>query len=119
MVVAIFVACEDKKKATALGPEAFSDLMTNEISLQLVDVRTPQEFLSRHLENALLIDLYSPDFDERISNLNKEQPIAVYCEVGQRSYQVFEMLQEKGFKEVYHLEGGINAWINAKKPVQW
>jgi len=119
MVAAAFVACEGKKKAAALDPEALNNLITNEISLQLVDVRTPQEFQSRHIENALLIDLYSPDFNDRISTLNKDQPIAVYCAVGQRSYQVYEMLQEKGFKEVYHLEGGIDAWINAKKPVQW
>ena len=49
--------------------------------------------------------------------MNKNEPIAVYCAVGQRSLKVYEILQEKGFKEVYHLDGGINQWIYEGKSV--
>lgn len=102
-------ACQEQK-AAVLNVDGFNELIEEEISLQLVDVRTSQEFQSGHLEDALLIDMYSEDFDSRIENLNKSQPIAVYCAVGQRSQRVYELLQEKGFKEVYHLEGGLQAW---------
>lgn len=113
----IITSCETKK-AAALKPDAFAELMTNEESLQLVDVRTPAEFQSGYLRDALLIDMFSAEFESRLETLNKDQPIAVYCAVGQRSFQVFELLQEKGFKEVYHLAGGLQAWQSEGKPIK-
>jgi rhodanese-related sulfurtransferase len=112
----VLIACETKK-ATVLNVQAFEDLISAEPSLQLVDVRTPQEFQSGHLQDALLIDMYSPAFESRLDNLNKHQPIAVYCAVGSRSQQVYELLQEKGFTKVYHLDGGIQAWREERKPI--
>ncbi len=112
------MACSGTK-AEAVDPDGLYELMSTEYNLQLVDVRTPQEFKSGHLREALLIDMFSSEFDERIETLNKNQPIAVYCAVGQRSYRVYEMLQEKGFKEVYHLEGGIQAWEIEGKPLSY
>lgn len=113
----ILLSCEERK-AAALRVPAFEQLLNERPNLQLVDVRTAQEFQTGHLENALLIDMYSSDFYERLQTLNKDQPIAVYCAVGQRSFQVYELLQQKGFKEVYHLDGGIQAWQMANKKVQ-
>lgn len=110
-------ACAENK-AEALKPAEFANLINNEVSLQLVDVRTAQEFQSGYIQDALLIDMYSADFESRLENLNKNQPIAVYCAVGQRSYNVFQLLQKKGFTEVYHLDGGIQAWASEGKPVQ-
>ena len=118
-LVSIAISACQEQKAAVLNVDGFSELIEEEISLQLVDVRTPQEFQSGHLEDALLIDMYSADFDSRIENLNKSQPIAVYCAVGQRSQRVYELLQEKGFKEVYHLEGGLQAWQADGKTVKY
>lgn len=114
----VLISC-NSKRAAALDANAFATLINEELSLQLVDVRTPQEYQSGHLRDALLIDMYSSDFTRRLETLNKDQPIAVYCAVGQRSFAVYEMLKEKGFKQVYHLEGGIQAWANEGKPISF
>ena len=116
ILVALATACQEQK-AAILNVESFNLLIDEELSLQLVDVRTPEEFKSGHIENALLIDYFSEDFESRLENLNKSEPIAVYCAVGQRSLKVYELLQEKGFKEVYHMEGGVNQWIADGNPV--
>lgn len=118
LLTLLLLGCQSNK-SLPLDAEGFATLINDEMSLQLVDVRTPQEYQSGHLKDALLIDMYSPDFNSRIETLNKDQPIAVYCAVGQRSYAVFEMLQERGFKQVYHLEGGIQAWASEGKPISF
>ena len=110
-------ACNSTPASGVLGPEEFEKLISDS-NVQLVDVRTPMEFQQGYIENALLIDFYEEDFKSRVNNLDKNRPIAVYCAVGQRSYSAYEYLLENGFKSVHHLDGGINAWIAARKPIQ-
>jgi rhodanese-related sulfurtransferase len=86
--------------------------------VQLIDVRTPQEYSQSHLTNAQLIDFLRPDFKEKISQLDKEKPIVVYCAVGGRSLQATEVLKSAGFKEIYDLKRGIRGWITAGLPVE-
>lgn len=115
-IILLSLACSGPK-SEVLDPNGLYDLMYTKNSLQLIDVRTAQEFQSGHLREALLIDLFSSEYHRRIETLNKSQPIAVYCAVGQRSLRVFEELKEKGFEEVYHLKGGIELWKQEGKPI--
>ena len=56
-----------------------------ESDVQLVDVRTPEEFSEGHLENAINIDVTADDFDAKVASLDKEKPVMVYCKSGGRS----------------------------------
>ncbi len=86
-------------------------------NIQLLDVRTPGEYQSGYLKNAVLADWMNPqDFNKKISTLNKAIPVYTYCLVGGRSGEAAKLLTTKGFK-VYNLEGGIAAWKKAGKPV--
>ena len=78
-------------------------------NIQIVDVRTPDEYKEGHIPNAKNIDIYSKDFDNKILDLNKETPVAVYCRSGKRSLEASKKLINQGFK-VYDLDGGILAW---------
>ncbi len=75
----------------------------------LVDVRTPEEFQQGHLDEALNINLFDPDFDQRFSEMDKDKTIYVYCKVGGRSAKAQERLKAMGFKRVVNLEGGYDA----------
>jgi rhodanese-related sulfurtransferase len=46
----------------------------------------------------------------RISELDREQPIAVLCHHGGRSMQVAAFLVQQGFSHVANIAGGIHAW---------
>ncbi|WP_245574499.1 rhodanese-like domain-containing protein [Hugenholtzia roseola] len=85
---------------------------------QLVDVRTPAEFASGHLKNAVNIDVSSSDFKEKVANLDKSKPIFVYCRSGARSGMASGILQELGFTQIYDLRNGIVAWQGAGKAVE-
>lgn len=83
---------------------------------QIVDVRTPAEWNEGIMEGAAMINFYDADFDKQLENLDKEKPVAVYCKVGGRSGQAMAKMKDMGFKEIYNLKGGMDAWKSAKKP---
>lgn len=85
--------------------------------VQLVDVRTPEEFTEGHLENAINIDITADDFDSKIAALDKEKPVMVYCKSGGRSAKASSRLNELGFKNISDLEGGIINWNSKNKPI--
>ena len=85
--------------------------------VQLVDVRTPEEFNEGHLENALNIDFTNDDFDDKVASLDKNKPVMLYCKAGGRSAKAASKLKELGFKNITDLEGGILNWTSENKPV--
>lgn len=86
-------------------------------TVQLVDVRTPQEWGTGHIADALHIDWFDDDFREHVAKLGKDRPVRVYCAAGGRSEDARELLREMGFKDVKDLDGGISAWKKAGAPV--
>lgn len=79
--------------------------------VQLVDVRTPEEFLAGHIDKAKNINFNDPNFKQTIaSSLNKNKPVAIYCRSGRRSASALIILKEMGFKDIYDLEGGFLNW---------
>jgi rhodanese-related sulfurtransferase len=79
--------------------------------VQLVDVRTPEEFLTGHIDKAKNINFNDPNFKQTIaSSLNKNKPVAIYCRSGRRSASALIILKEMGFKDIYDLEGGFLNW---------
>lgn len=82
----------------------------------LLDVRTQGEYDEAHLEGAKLIPV--GELQTRLSELDaeKEKELIVYCRSGSRSASASELLSKQGYK-VANVEGGINAWQSAGKPV--
>ena len=63
----------------------------------IIDVRTPAEFASGHLEGALNIDVQSPDFAAQIMELDPSGEYFVYCRSGNRSGQAISQMTQMGF----------------------
>lgn len=79
-------------------------------SMQLLDVRTPQEYAEGHIDGALNIDVRSDDFQKMAEkDLSKDSTILVYCRSGRRSMDAAEILTRLGYK-VVNLKGGIIEW---------
>jgi rhodanese-related sulfurtransferase len=85
--------------------------------VQVIDVRTPQEFSAGHIQGAKNVDFYSAQFGAEVSKLDKNKPLYVYCAVGGRSASAAGMLIKQGFTKVYDLAGGIESWKRAGKKV--
>ncbi|WP_291777492.1 rhodanese-like domain-containing protein [Cecembia sp.] len=83
----------------------------------VLDVRTFAEAQQGHIPNAIVIDIYQKDFEEKISALPKDSEIYVYCTVGARSKQAALILQRNGFEKVFNLEAGIMDWARNRYPI--
>ena len=103
---------------TLLSPDALEKVLAAG-NIQLVDVRTPEEFKKGHIQNSVLADWKNKKgFESGTKSLDPTKPVYLYCAAGARSHAAAEYLRENGFKLVYELDGGINKWKEAKKPLQ-
>ena len=78
--------------------------------VQLVDVRTPEEFSEGHLKNSKNIDFKNDNFMAQMEKLDKSKPLYLYCRSGNRSGKASAKLKEAGFTEIYDMKGGFLAW---------
>ncbi|MEP7142406.1 MAG: rhodanese-like domain-containing protein [Ferruginibacter sp.] len=91
----------------------------NKDSVQLLDVRTPAEYNGGHIKNALLADWKDEnEFIRRIGFIDKEKPLYVYCLAGGRSAAAAAKMRAMGYRNVYELTGGINAWKAGNKALE-
>jgi sulfur-carrier protein adenylyltransferase/sulfurtransferase len=81
---------------------------------ELIDVREAFEYEIARIDGAKLIPL--GEIAERADELQREQPIVVHCHSGRRSAEAVRQLQQRGFANVYNLEGGIDAWSDEIDP---
>ncbi len=99
------------------GKATFAELTAKEAAVLItekkpliLDVRTPNEYYSGHIEGAKLIPLQQ--LDARISELNayKNKDILVYCRSGNRSTVASQILIKNGFSKLHNLRPGIRGW---------
>ncbi len=87
--------------------------------LQVLDVRDPEEWDEGHIEGAHFMKYTSMaqqlNIPPQIGNLpfSKEQSIAVTCATGKRSGTAISMMLREGYKNLYNVTGGMEAWENA------
>jgi rhodanese-related sulfurtransferase len=113
----VTLSCEGQTTGQKLPPDAFDKKIQASQGKIILDVRTPREFSSGHLPDAVCVDYYRHDFKAQLAKLDKSKPVFVYCATGGRSGSTVKTLSQLGFKEIYDLQGGISAWARAGKPV--
>jgi len=82
----------------------------------ILDIRTPGEYQSGHIENSIMIDYYSKTFGEEINHLDKEKVYLVHCRSGNRSTRSMALFKKLKFQNIYHLSSGINGWKSEGLP---
>jgi len=100
-------------ESSTLDAKMFKEKLSSEANAVLLDVRTPGEVAEGIIPGAVIIDFNAPDFTDKISALNKEKTYFVYCKVGGRSSKTAAQMKEIGFKNVYNLDGGYDAWVES------
>ncbi|MBC7774882.1 MAG: rhodanese-like domain-containing protein [Phycisphaerae bacterium] len=100
-----------------LSPDAFEAMLKNDTTVQLLDVRTPGEFHDGYIAGAKNLNIQDADFAQRITQLDKNRPVMVYCALGGRSANAAGQFSKLGFPKVYDLKGGMTAWKEKGKAV--
>ena len=82
----------------------------------LLDVRTPEEYADGFIKGA--INTPHTDTKKILASVSKDDTIILYCRSGRRVGLVAEMLNKKGYQNIYHLDGDIKEWIARGKPLE-
>jgi rhodanese-related sulfurtransferase len=92
-------------------------MLINRGNAVVLDVRDDAEFAGGHITDARHIPL--AQLAERIKEIQrfKNKPILVNCQAGPRSAKACDILRANQFARVNNLQGGLNAWVQAKLPV--
>ena len=76
--------------------------------MMVLDIRTDKEYGQGHIPGAVHVPL--ADIGDRVKKLKKDKELVVYCENGNRSIWAIKRLMGMGYKNLYNLKGGYNAW---------
>ncbi len=106
----LLVSCKQEKPGIYLVDKPQFEALIEKEYLVL-DVRTPKEFTSGAIENAVNMDYNAPDFRQKIDSLPKDKPVLVYCGSGVRSALAVKVMDSLGFQTVYDLKGGYLKWL--------
>ncbi len=71
----------------------------------IIDVRTPGEWERGKVESALTINLNHPQFNQVISELDKDKTYLVYCNSGNRSSIASRRMAQMGFTSIFNYDG--------------
>ncbi len=115
VIIVVLVLTNCKQETTTeiqvVSIEEMQELLAMD-NIQLVDVRTPEEYMEGFIADFQNIDFLSPTFDDDILKLDKEKPVMLYCRSGGRSAKCAKKMLEAGFVKIYDLDGGITKWIH-------
>jgi rhodanese-related sulfurtransferase len=109
--VCLLLSCvqDTSSKITVLDSVVFEKKISED-GVQLIDVRTPDEWEEGVIVNAKLMNYFDDDFKSQLNKLDKTRPVAVYCKSGGRSGKTAKILSQLEFKEIYDLKGGYSNW---------
>ena len=130
LIISILAACSKSSPKSENLPNSKSTVVTHVSASQalaalkadpdmvVVDVRTPAEFASGHLEGAINVDFKNPNFATEIAKLDTRKSYLIHCRSGGRSRGALKVMQSTGFEHVTHMDGGMLAWKKANLPLK-
>jgi len=99
--------------------EAFALIQENQNNPDfiIIDIRTPEEFAEKHIENAINLDYNSDTFTDWLNILDKNKTYLIYDQSGDNGADALDMMAELDFMEVYNMLGGITQWEEEELPI--
>jgi len=93
-----------------ISPDELQE-MQSKGNLRLIDVRSDAEVGRGLIQGALHIPLSL--LRPKAGEWDSATPMVFYCQSGARSAQACAFFAGKGFSNLYHLQGGVNAWVRS------
>jgi adenylyltransferase/sulfurtransferase len=109
-----FCGAEDEEAIPTMSAQELKHKMDAREPFELIDVRETFEHEIARIDGAKLIPL--GEIAQRADELQGDRPIVVHCHSGRRSAEAVRLLQQRGFGNIYNLQGGIDAWSDQIDP---
>jgi rhodanese-related sulfurtransferase len=116
IAIAVIAACGTPQTHQDISVQQAHQLIEDNQSnsnFVILDIRAPSEYADGYIAGALNINFYDTDFADQIDALDKSKTYLVYCRSANRSGQAMPTFNDLGFTDVYDMQGGIVAWLNA------
>lgn len=94
-----------------------SGLLTTKPNTVVIDIRTPGEIEEGYIAGAIFADFSEADFENQLSKLDRDASYIIHCKSGGRSTKALSTLNKLGFKNIIHMDGGLDDWKRAKLPL--
>ena len=107
-------SCDIGHPVHSISTASFQKILEKDVVL--LDVRTPNEISEGFIKDASALNYYDPDFARKLSLIQKDKPVLVYCKSGGRSSVVAKLLMDLGHNDVYNLSGGFMSWLKHDYP---
>ena len=91
-------------------------ILDSKTNCHIIDVREIPEYDSVRIPNSVLVSLST--FNENMNLIDKNTSNYFLCGIGKRALKAAEYLATLGYKNLYVIDGGIKAWIEAGYPVE-
>lgn len=103
---------------TVLDVNQLEELLNERHDLRLLDVRAPAEYESVHIGGSYNVSLDT--LGEHATEITEDVdvPVVLVCQSGSRSRKAEEALKRAGMPNLHVLDGGLNSWVAAGKPVR-
>ena len=113
----LFSLIQSAQAQTNIDLAKTEQLLKSDKTIQLIDLRTPGEIQRTGIiAGAKVINYNSPDFKAKISKLDKNRPVLLFCATGGRSGSAVSTVKSLGYKAVYNYTGGMSEWKGKGKP---
>ena len=111
-----FMSSCSTSKTHITANELLGQINTEQAPL-IVDVRSQSEYKSSHVPGAIHVPFWTAFTSSQLDQVDKTQPLVIYCEHGPRAGIAKMAYSWAGFDTIYYLEGHMLGWKNAKLPV--
>lgn len=110
--VSLLTACSQGNAQENLTVKELNAIEFNkEVNKVVLDVRTAQEYAEGRIAGSENLDVLKTDlFTTSIAKLDKSKTYYVICRSGSRSQKAVAQMKEAGFKNIYNITGGMQAW---------
>ena len=90
-----------------ITPQQAKELLTKDTTntIQILDVRTSEEYQKQHLPNAINIDFYQPNFQQQLAQLDPNKTYLVHCRSCGRSTKTVHLMSQLHFRYLYNVVG--------------
>lgn len=108
-IVKLFKQTRNSADIKEITSDSLRKLIKENPNIQIVDIRSPQEYQENRIRGAINIPLY--DLKQNASKLlqDKNKIIILYCQYGERSKKAYKVLEEMGYTNIYSLKGGLES----------
>lgn len=118
VAIVFFMAFKGIRQSNAflnLDVKSFAEKIIKDKEVIILDVRTPAEFAQGAIKGAINIDVSASNFKDKVATLDKEKSYLIYCRSGMRSVKACNIMSENGYRQLFNLLGGYQAWSSNVK----